>query len=186
MKQTRRTLSVGFAAVAILTVAGQAQTPRSERRPPAVARPAAAKSQPTDWDGSVFVLDGLPMVLNLHHDTVAGTNEPVDVYDLAIEMQMMNSDHNPEPVGLIIHNFFSAHPLDRKNDINPRNARDCGVWVGRIQKALENHDPKSRTWPYLEFLTNTNARMLQTNEDGQVWYSDDIQCWGALDRFPPF
>jgi hypothetical protein len=38
----------------------------------------------------------------------------------------------------------------------------------------------------VEFVTAVGARVVQTNEDAAVWYSDDIECWGSSDRFPPF
>ncbi len=162
---------------------GQVQ---QQRRPPAIA----SQAQPSDPDGSVFVLDGMPMLLELHHDTEVGTGKPIDVYVFVIEMQIMNSDGNLEPVGLQIHNFFTAKAQDPRNAINPHNARDCKIWNSKIATALQKrkHDrnPKHKPWPYVEMVTNTNARVIQTNEDGQVWWSDDVECWGAMDRFPPF
>jgi hypothetical protein len=187
MKTARLVLAVLLLALMALPVFAQGKLTKVERRPPAVpASDAPAKSQPQDWDGSVWVLDGMPMLFDLHHDTEVGTNKPIDVYVLVIEMQIMNSDGNLEPVGLQIHNFFTATPQDRRNDINPHNARDCKAWSKIIQQKLRHHDPKSRTWPYIELLTNSNARVIQTNEDGQVWYSDDVECWGSSDRFRPF
>ncbi len=186
-KTGRFVLTVVLVALASLPVFAQAKQTKVERRPAAVpASGAATKSQPQDWDGSVWVLDGMPMLFDVHHDTEVGTNKPIDVYVLVIEMQIMNSDGDLEPVGLQIHNFLTAKPQDRRNDINPRNARDCKAWSNIIQQKLRHHDPKSKTWPYIELLTNSNARVIQTNEDGQVWYSDDVQCWGSSDRFPPF
>ena len=126
------------------------------------------------------------MLLELHHDTEVGTGNPIDVYMFVIEMQIMNSDGNLEPVGLQIHNFYTANPLDAKNDVNPKNARDCKKWNTLVLKALQTHNPKSATWPYVEFITAQGARVVQTNEDGAVWWSDDIECWGSTDRFPPF
>jgi hypothetical protein len=126
------------------------------------------------------------MLLELHHDTEVGTNKPIDVYMFVIEMQIMNSDGNLEPVGLQIHNYYTAQPQDAKNDINPRNARDCKTWNTLVTKALQTRKSGSATWPYVEFITAQGARVLQTNEDGAVWYSDDIECWGSNDRFPPF
>jgi len=38
----------------------------------------------------------------------------------------------------------------------------------------------------VELVTNAEPRVLQTNEDGAVFYSDDIECWGSVDRFSPF
>ena len=84
---------------------------------------------------------------------------------------------------------FSLNPAmaqDAKNDVNPRNGRDCRLWNGLVLNALKHRDPNSPTWPYVEFMTAEGARMVQTNEDGPVWWSDDIQCWGSSDRFPPF
>jgi len=164
----------------------QAASSKELRRPAAHAATGSAAKSQDDWDGSVFVLDGMPMLMELHHDTEVGTGKPIDVYMLVIEMQVMNSDGNLEPVGLQFHNYFTAKPLDRKNDFNPHNARDCKLWAQHIQSALQHHDSKSRIWPYIEMLTNSNARVVETNEDGSVWYSDDIQCWGSMDRFSPF
>ena len=70
--------------------------------------------------------------------------------------------------------------------MNPHNARDCKIWDKLQTEALENRNPKDKTWPYVEFVTAVGARVLQTNEDGAVWYSDDVECWGASDRFSPF
>lgn len=164
---------------------GQAKETRATRRPPAVA-PDGAQSKPLDDSGAVFVLDGMPMLLELHHDTEVGTNKPIDVYMLVIEMQIMNSDGDLEPVGLQIHNYYTKWPQDRRGDINRHNARDCSKWAHIIGRDLKNHDPKSATWPYIEFQSAVGARVVNTNEDGQVWFSDDVQCWGAMDRFRPF
>jgi hypothetical protein len=103
-----------------------------------------------------------------------------------IELQVMNSDGDLEPEGLQIHNYFTKWPQDRRNDINRHNARDCKIWSGLQTRAMRNRNPKIKTWPYVELVTSTDARVLQTNEDGAVWYSDDIECWGASDRFSPF
>ncbi|HEY6303580.1 MAG TPA: hypothetical protein VIX14_10975 [Terriglobales bacterium] len=51
---------------------------------------------------------------------------------------------------------------------------------------MQNRDPKSGTWPYIEFVKRVEARIIRTREDGAVYWSDDIECWGSLDRFPPF
>lgn len=103
-----------------------------------------------------------------------------------IEMQVMNSDGNLEPVGLQIHNYYTANLLDPWNDINRHTAADCSRWNKLITQAMASRDPNSKTWPYVQFITAEGARTLQTNEDGTVYYSDDIQCWGSMDRFPPF
>jgi hypothetical protein len=126
------------------------------------------------------------MLLELHHDTEVGTGNPIDVYMFVIEMQIMNSDGNLEPEGLQIHNYYTAKAVDPLHAFNPHNARDCKVWNSIINYELSRHTPKSVTWPYVQFMTAEGARMIQTNEDGAVWWSDDIQCWGSKDRFPPF
>jgi hypothetical protein len=103
-----------------------------------------------------------------------------------IEMQVMNSDGQREPIGLQIFNFYTKFPQDPKHVANPNNAKDCKTWFGMQTEAMKVRDPKSKTWPYLEFAALAHARVIQTNEDGPVWWSDDIECWGSLDRFPPF
>jgi len=169
----------------------QVHAKQTLRRPPAVAevktdvKTAAAPHKPYASGGS-YILDGLPILLTLHHDTKASNNEPIDVYDFVIELQIMNSDGNLEPEGLQFHNFYTAKPLDASHDVNPNNARDCKKWNDLQVLAGQNRDPKLKTWPYVEFVTAVGARTVQTNEDGQVYWSDDIECWGASDRFPPF
>jgi hypothetical protein len=56
-------------------------------------------------------------------------------------------------------------------------AREPGAQGARAELA---------TWSYVEFTVAQGARMLQTNEDGLVFWSDDVECWGSRDRFPPF
>jgi hypothetical protein len=170
------------------TLLGQPKATRVERRPTANAPANSSRSvsKPADDTGAVYVLDGMPMLLSLHHDTEVGTNKPVDVWALVIEMQVMNSDGDLEPEGLQIFNFFTRFPRDVKNDVNPHTAHDCKIWAGLVTEAMQNRDPKSKTWPYIEFQTAVGARVLQTNEDGAVWWADDVQCWGSSDRFPPF
>ena len=48
---------------------------------------------------------------------------------------------------------------------------------------MVSRDPNSKTWPYVEFLTAEGARTIQTNEDGTVYWSDDIHCWGSRTGF---
>jgi|GraSoi2013_100cm_1033763.scaffolds.fasta_scaffold121265_2 hypothetical protein len=169
-------------------VFGQGKQPQVVRRPPAVAVAGTETAQPKTPDGSgaSYILDGLPMLLALHHDTEVGTNKPVDVYMLVIEMQVMNSDGNFEPVGLQIHNYYTRFVQDPRNAFNPYDARDCRTWFYLQNRAMKNRNPKLGTWPYIELVTAVGARVIQTNEDGQVFWSDDIQCWGSSDRFPPF
>jgi len=166
-------------------VFGQVKLPQETRRPAAAAE-ASPRSTPAPSGEFFSILDGMPMLLELHHDTEVGTNKPIDVYMFVIEMQVMNSDGNLEPVGLQIHNYYTAKPLTGRTDINPRNARDCRYWNLLITRAMKERKSTEKTWPYVEFIAAQGARVIQTNEDGAVWWSDDIECWGSSDRFSPF
>ena len=171
----------------ILTVASlfaqQSKQVRRERRPVASAQTVSAEPQKQPAYDYFSILDGLPILLELHHDTEVGTNAPVDVYQFVIELQVMNSDGDLEPEGLQIFNFYTAKAVNPNTAPNPNNARDCKIWNALITNELEHRNPKSPTWPYVEFTVAQGARVLQTNEDGQVWWSDDIECWGSKDRF---
>jgi hypothetical protein len=159
------------------------------QRRPAADTPAKSEKTLAKASGradSYYILNGLPMLLELHHDTEVGTNKPVDVYLFVIEMQVMNSDGDREPIGLQIGYFYTKWPQEPAQANNPHNARDCKTWSGIQTRAMKNRDPKIKTWPYVEFVTDVDARVLQTNEDGAVLWSDDIECWGSTDRFPPF
>ena len=189
MKKRRRGRGLLF-AVLLSTLAapllfGQAEASEPLRYPSAVVESRTHPSQ-TSGRPAYYILDGTPMNWQVHHDTEVGTGKKIDVDMLVIEMQVMNSDGNPEPVGLQFFNFFTAEPQDPKHDVNPHNARDCGIWYGLVQLAEQTRNPLLMTWPYMEFITSTNARVIQTNEDGKVYWSDDIECWGSSDRFPPF
>ena len=184
-KISRLAFLISVATVFATSVFAQEAQTRQQRRPAASAV-ASPPSTPAPSGQYFSILDGTPVLPELHHDTEVGTGKPIDVWAFVIELQVMNSDGNLEPEGLQIFNFYTAYPQDRKDDVNPRNARDCKIWYARQTKALQERNPKLRTWPYVEFVTSTDARVLQTNEDGAVWYSDDIQCWGASDRFSPF
>jgi hypothetical protein len=169
----------------------QVKQVRHERRPPAMPAATAATEAPTSPqkqpDYFYFsILDGMPMLLELHHDTEVGTNKPVDVYMFVIEMQVLNSDGNLEPVGLQIHNYYTARPVNPDTAPNPHNARDCRIWNALVLNEMKNRNPNSPTWSYVEFAVALGARVIQTNEDGQVFWSDDVECWGSRDRFPPF
>ena len=128
----------------------------------------------------------MPILLELHHDTEVGTNKPVDVYLFVIELQVLNSDGNFEPEGLQIFNYYTAEPVNPNTAPNPHNARDCKIWNKLVSTEMKIRPPNAPTWSYIEFTVAQGARMIQTNEDGQVWWSDDIECWGSRDRFPPF
>ena len=184
---SRLGLLVMVGMLAASPVFGQSKQIRTQRRPAANA-PASnvAPYKAQDGSGASYILDGLPVLLTLHHDTEVGTNKPVDVWQFVIELQIMNSDGNLEPVGLQFFNYYTRYPRDAVNDINPHNAHDCERWARLQTTALQNRNPKLKTWPYVEFVTAVGARVLQTNEDGAVWWSDDIECWGSSDRFPPF
>jgi len=158
---------------------------RRERRPaPAPDATSAPQTQPNYQYFSI--LDGMPMLLELHHDTEVGTGKPIDVYQFVIELQVLNSDGNFEPEGLQIFNFYTANPVNPNTAPNPHNARDCKIWNALVLKEMATRPPNAPTWSYIEFTVAQGARMIQTNEDGYVWWSDDIECWGSRDRFPPF
>jgi hypothetical protein len=177
--------------VSLLSVSALAQNKAENRKPietrrPAINAPATPAGAPAPDGEFSSILDGLPILLELHHDTEVGTNRPVDIYSFVIELQILNSDGDLEPEGLQIFNFFTAKPQDARNDVNPRNARDCAIWNKLVTGALQHRDPRLQTWPYVEFTVAQGARVLATNEHGSVWWSDDVECWGAADRFPPF
>ncbi len=85
---------------------------RHERRPAAAAAVnSTAPAQQPNY--SYFsILDGTPKGLWLRHDTEVGTGKPIDVYQFAIELQVLNSDGNFEPEGLIIDNFYTAQAVE--------------------------------------------------------------------------
>jgi hypothetical protein len=159
---------------------------RHEKRPAESTEttPASPQKQPNYEFFSI--LDGTPQGLVLHHDTEVGSNRPVDVYLFPIELQVLNSDGDLEPVGLIFDNFYTAKPVDPLTAPNPHNARDCNTWNKIVLAEIKGRDPKSPTWSYIEFTVAQGARTIETNEDGKVWWSDDVECWGSRDRFPPF
>lgn len=151
------------------------------------ARLAAQDSQgrkPNPTARYFSILDGTPKNFQLHHDTRTDTGEPIDVYLIVIEMQVMNSDGNMEPEGLQIYNYITAKPQDHEE--KDHDARDCKIWYQTVKASAPEYDGKTKVWPYLEFITQRNARSVQTNEDGPVLFSDDVECWKSGDRFPPF
>jgi hypothetical protein len=158
---------------------------RHERRPEAFGSAVALpQTQPTYQYFSI--LDGTPKGLTLHHDTEVGTGKAIDVYQFPIELQVMNSDGNLEPEGLIIDNFYTANAVDPATAPNPHNGRDCKIWNALVLSEIQHRNPNSPMWSYVEFTVAQGARVLQTNEDGQVFWSDDVECWGSRDRFAPF
>ena len=186
MKRAVQSLLLGLVGLVAFSAFAQEQSIRHERRPAIGTEGTSTSSQPQPAYDYFSILDGMPMAFVLHHDTEVGTGNPIDVYMLAIELQVMNSDGNLEPEGLIIDNFFTAKAVKPKTAPNPHNARDCKTWNGLVLGEM-NHRPKgSYTWSYIEFTVAKGARVIQTNEDGAVWYSDDVECWGSRDRFKPF
>lgn len=176
-------LAVLVVLAASCVFAQEPQT-RHERRPAANAQTPSPLKQP---DYQYFsILDGTPQGLELHHDTQVGTGTPIDVYMFPIELQVLNSDGNFEPEGLIIDNFYTVKAVNPLTAPNPHNARDCKIWNSLVLNEIKGRDPKSPTWSYIEFTVAQGARVVQTNEDGAVWWSDDVECWGSRDRFSPF
>jgi len=159
---------------------------REERRPAVNAEPTPLDS-PKAPDYIYFsIMDGTPKGMELHHDTLVGSNKPVDVVKYSIELQVLNSDGNLEPEGLIISHFYTSKPVQPLQAPNPHDARDCAIWNTLVLDEIKNRGANSPTWSYVEFTVAQGARILQTNEDGAVFWSDDIECWGSRDRFPPF
>jgi hypothetical protein len=186
MKMRRRLAIASLVALFLASFAfAQPKQPRETRRPAVTAAASPASAPAPDYQ-FFSILDGTPVLLELHHDTEVGTNKPVDVYQFVIELQVLNSDGNLEPVGLQIFNFYTAQPQSPSTAPNPHNARDCKTWNTLVNKAIQTRQGGSATWPYVEFTVAQGARVVQTNEDGAVWWSDDIECWGSNDRFPPF
>jgi hypothetical protein len=199
MKKTVRRVSgtIAVSMVLLLGVCALAQDKqvRSEKRPSDAVQDKAAQDNADASNATTpktpsyeyfSILDGLPMTMKLHHDTEVGSNKPIWVYEFVIELQVMNSDGNFEPIGLQIHNFYTAKAQKPQTAFNPHNAHDCGTWNKLIVSELQNRNPTDATWPYVEFVVAKGARTLQTNEHGRVWWSDDVECWGSQDRFPPF
>jgi len=185
MKRFWIVLSVALLAA---SAAAQIKQVKQERRPALTGENFAKAQEPPKQPSYEFfsILDGTPMLLELHHDTEIGTGRAVDVYQFVIELQVMNSDGDLEPEGLQIFNFYTAKPQNPNTAPNPHNANDCRTWNKLVNQEIKERGPNSPTWSYVEFTVAQGARMLQTNEDGLVFWSDDIECWGSRDRFPPF
>src|SRR2546423_13966141 len=106
MKKAASIIFVILLAIPAMLAQGKV---RHERRP-AVAAPTGPLTQP---DYQYFsILDGTPKGMWLHHDTEVSTGKPIDVYVFAIELQVLNSDGNFEPEGLIIDNFYTAKAVE--------------------------------------------------------------------------
>ena len=183
-KRTISTVVLGLVLVSAGFAQGRKLQP--QRRPARTPAAPLISPQPAPDYEYFSILDGTPKGLYLHHDTEAATGNPIDVYMFAIELQVLNSDGDLEPEGLIIDNFYTAKPQQPLEAPNPFNAHDCRIWSGIVLDEIKNQPLQSPTWSYVEFTVAQGARVVQTNEDGQVWWSDDIECWGSRDRFPPF
>ena len=85
-KGIRLASAVFLGALSVSSLSGQARQLQVTRRPPAV--PDAQQSQKREWDGPVFVLDGMPMLMQLHHDTEAAAGRWTPI--CCDEMQIMN------------------------------------------------------------------------------------------------
>lgn len=183
----RRVFILAFAGLLATSAVAQVKNARQERRPANSSKNLAQAIEPQAQPPYDYfsILDGTPMLMTLHHDTLVGTNQPIDVYQYVIELQVMNSDGNLEPEGLDIFNFFTAKAVSPDTAPNPKTAGDCVKWNNIINQEIKTR-PNVAVWPYVEFTVAEGARMIQTNEDGLVWWSDDIQCWGSEDRFSPF
>jgi hypothetical protein len=183
----KRVILLVLAGLLATSALAQEKQIRRERRPAASLDSASQNAPQTQPNYDYFsILDGMPMLLELHHDTEVGTNKPVDVYMFVIELQIMNSDGNLEPEGLQIHNYYTAKAVNPNTAPNPHNASDCKTWNMLVLNEMKARNPKAPTWSYVEFTVAQGARVIQTNEDGKVFWSDDIECWGSRDRFPPF
>ena len=184
----RRFLVVLSAAMLAASAVAQVKQVKQERRPALTDENFAKAQEPQKQPNYDYfsILDGTPVLLRLHHDTEVGTGRPVDVYQFVIELQVMNSDGNLEPEGLQIFNFYTAHAISPVTAPNLNSARDCVKWNNIVNQEIKTRPSYEPVWPYVEFTVAQGARLVQTNEDGPVWWSDDIQCWGSEDRFSPF
>ncbi|HTS06895.1 MAG TPA: hypothetical protein VMP68_15050 [Candidatus Eisenbacteria bacterium] len=183
----KRLLIFAFAGLLATSAVAQVKKARQERRPANSSENLARAIEPQQQPPYDYfsILDGTPVLLQLRHDTVADTGQPIDVYKYVIELQVMNSDGNLEPEGLDIFNFYTAKAVSPDTAPNPHTARDCAKWNNIINQEIRTR-PDVAVWPYVELTVAQGARMIETNEDGLVWWSDDIQCWGSEDRFSPF
>ena len=187
-----RAITLLFAVLLAASAFAQSDAPakpvRQERRPAASPDPATTTAMPQKQPNYEYfsILDGMPVLMEVHHDTEVGTGKPIDVNVFVIELQVLNSDGDLEPEGLQIFNYFTSKAVDPNTAPNPHNARDCRYWNTIVNNEMKTRPKKSPTWSYVEFTVAQGARVIQTNEDGQVWWSDDVECWGSRDRFPPF
>jgi hypothetical protein len=102
MKKRARSVLILLVGILVASsVFARSRTLQQQRRPPLTAAAMPQATPPPAPTGDFWsILNGIPMLLAVHHDTEVGTGRPLDVYQLVIEMQIMNSDGNFEPVGL--------------------------------------------------------------------------------------
>jgi hypothetical protein len=186
MEKTFKFACLMLVALLASSVFAQQTQVKHERRPAANAEATSLSSSAQPNYQYFSILNGSPILLELHHDTQVGTGDPIDVYLYSIELQVVNSDGRLEPIGLDIDNFYTARPVHPLQAPNPHNARDCATWNTLVSNEIKHRNTNSPTWSYVEFTVAQGARVIQTNEDGAVWWSDDVECWGSRDRFPPF
>jgi hypothetical protein len=98
MRRSATVVSIVFGLLLTQNVFGQARKAQTTRRPAASAV-ASPPSTPAPSGEYFSILDGTPVLLELHHDTEVGTGKPIDVWAFVIELQVMNSDGNLEPEG---------------------------------------------------------------------------------------
>jgi len=130
----------------LLSMAAFAQTPPPSRRRPAKVDEGAPPPAPDTQYYSI--LTGQPKGLVQHHDHKKGTNKPLIVDVLTLEVQVMNSDGYFEPIGLQILNFYTAKPQDAENDIYPFGAHDCRIWAYKVAEEENLPQPVMGTWSY--------------------------------------
>ena len=81
--------------------------------------------------------------------------------------------------------FYTAKPQDAENDIYPFGAHDCRIWAYRVAEEENLPQPVMGTWSYGKLIVKENA-VLSKRSGRPGWWSDDVECWGVRDRFPPF
>jgi len=103
-----------------------------------------------------------------------------------IEMQIMNSDGNLEPVGpadsQLLHEVAPRPEKPFSIRINARDLQD-------LERPADEGDAeiairRLRRWPYVELVTAVDARVPpDERRRGGVVIATTIECWGSTDRF---
>ena len=78
----RRMFLLLFAALLATSALAQVKKTGQERRPANSPENLARSIEPQKQPPYDYfsILDGTPVLMTLHHDTVVGTNQPIDVY----------------------------------------------------------------------------------------------------------